>query len=676
MIRQIILCLIVLFLSVNVAPAQGGRRPVRVPATSPPGPVLPIGPREPLVQGDGRLLERISNLVNTVTARGTNLKSVAVVAATNLDEFKRTAQTVEEKFRNNKGNTEESAFLKKVLETVEWFAVDGFDSQQPFGYIMQTDGMTLYPIYFMSLDWKSRGGQTVLNRIGQQLPDGRYIARQDIFPWPPGNLYIHQRNGWTFITTEFQLQTLPDDPTVFLQGLDKKSLVTARFDFYNMPQLATNIGFSIAKANTVARAENEFDKAGIRLWLEHLWVLSEQIDFLELTLFYDEQKNDFVFEQREFVRPNTERQRLLHQRSNIVSPFHGFYRPDRAIYAAHVAQPLTESQYDNLKIILDETLGKVLLTEEVRQTWKQITQWQQPAQPPQPERPARWNRPNRGPAVVAPPTPVAEPDASTKLAELLARVPLESAEESPPKPTSDWPDAKQVEAIVRQIAVCYYSALLGAIRNEYFDGAMTISISDGFLGAYGVAEGQEIRKVFDAVTATLAEQFPKVYAERVRKDYAEVEGFRLTDVALRLDDLFPDAWWMQFVPEYVRQQPGIRIVFGIHNNALCIAVGPSSLTEQRLRTALNETAKPQRVDDQFLIFSAYELGQAIGDSNRLDRLSDLRAILADANPATKASAVTTFTNTSKTQTLRVSGFLAPSLWQMREYLRTTTGSRQ
>ncbi len=687
--HRILLFLIVILLFVDVASAQWGRRVIRRPPPQEQGPGLPFGPREPLVQGDGRLLQRVFNVVNLFTEGGTELKPVAVFSLASFDEFKRTTLIVAEKIRLNKGSTEDPVFLKTVLSVYEQIVARGFDTQQPLGCILQTDGIIFYPLFFTPLNLESQPGQSILNRIAQPTPDGRYVVRQDVFRWPFGNLYIRQFNGWAFIASEQQLNALPEDPTTLLQGLDKECLIAARFDLFNMPRLATGAALSLGEMNGVAQAQTELEKAQIRLGIGYLRSLSEQADFLEYSLSYDEPNNDFIVEQREIVRPNTERQRLLQQRRDAVSPFHGFYHPDHAILASHVAMPLTRSQQENLEIILNETLGKTLLTEEERQELQQVLQpppkqqrrpkpvAQQPAQQQAIQQPQRKEE--------APTAKTANPDASARLAELLAMVPPEElANQEPPQnleplptladddlPSGDLTDSQKLETIVRRIAVCYYLALLGSVRNGYLDGATTFSVEDGFMGAYNIVEGKAFRKAFDDLMTTLAEKYPKVYTEKVRKDYAESGGFSLTDISLRLDDLFSDAWWLPFVPEGARQRE-TRIVLGVRDDAVCFAVGKENLPEQRLRAAIAGTVESRPIDDMFFVFSAYELGQAISISGNPDHLPRFKSMFANGNPAARAYAVSTFTDTTKVLTLRISGLMTPSLWRMRENFRAAT----
>ena len=679
--HRIILYLMVFFLLADIVSAQGLRRlPGRPPAPEPrsapqPAPTPrqgpPIGPREPLYQGDGRLMERVLNLVNVATSGGTQFKSVAFFAVASFDDLKRMAQTVTEKVRLNKEITEEPVFLNALLDALEQMGDQGFDTKQPLGCMLQTDGIILYPFVFVPLDLESQAGRSILNRIGQRLPDGRYVVRQDVVRWPFGNLFIRPHNGWMFIATEMQLGALPPDPRTLFRGTDKENLFTARLDLYNMPLLATNTALSLGETHAVAQAVTELERASTRLWFGYLRSLTELADFLELTLTYDEQANEFILKQRESVRPNLERHDLLRQRRDMVSPFHGFYHPEKAIFASHIAMPLTKPLQDNLETILDETFGKSVLSEEERGKLK-------PAD--QPQGLMRRNRPNEqpesspvvvSPPLLVPPTPPTPPpppdalDASTRLAELLAMGASETSEE----PDDNLTDAQKIEDIVRRVVTCYYRALLGAVRSGYFDGAITLSMSDGFMGAYRIVDDGAFRQAFDELMETLAEKYPGIYAEQVRKDYAELQGFRLTDVVLRLDDLFPDAWWMQYVPQGVRQQPGVRIVFGARRDAVCFAVGLAEMPEQRLRKALAETTTPQRTDDLFFNFSAYQLGRAIAESDKQGPLPEIRAVFANSDPTTKAYFVSGFSDTSKTITYRINALMIPSLWQVRENIR-------
>ena len=185
---RVILFLIVFVLFADIVSAQGGRRnvgrpsastPPQAPLTPRPGP--PIGPREPLYQGDGRLMERVFNLVNVATSGSTPFKPVAVFYLTNVDECKQTAQVVAEKVRRSKGDTGGPVFLDTLLAAFDRFADNGFDTRQPFGYVLFTDGITFYPLVFMPLDLTSQVGQSVLNHIAQRLPDGRDVLRPEVY---------------------------------------------------------------------------------------------------------------------------------------------------------------------------------------------------------------------------------------------------------------------------------------------------------------------------------------------------------------------------------------------------------------------------------------------------------------------------------------------------------------
>jgi len=356
-------------LSIESAPAQLLRRQLeRIPGF-PGEQVHRVGPalrQEPIVQGDGRAAERVMNIIGRFTGAETGLKPVVVVSFASFDEFRRVIDIVARQIRLDKGSTDEPVLLNMALNLYERVVGQGLDTSQPFGVILQTDGVLFYPLVFTPLHLDSKMGQSFQSEYAEQLPDGRYALRQEVFRWPLGRLYIQEHNGWAFIAPESLLNTLPDDPTTLLQGLDREALMAARFDLQNMPALPTKTVLTLGEMNAVAQAETEIDKALARLGIGYIRSLAEQADFLEYTLSYDEGQNEYVFTQTEVVKPNTERAKLLQERRDVTSPFTGFYHPDGAILASHFAMTLTQSQQTQLEIILDETIGKHLLTEEER----------------------------------------------------------------------------------------------------------------------------------------------------------------------------------------------------------------------------------------------------------------------------------------------------------------------
>lgn len=690
----LLLTLLVLMPLGDTVFAQRLRRPFRRPA------------RTPVVRGDGRLLERARDIVNLFTESGTELRPVATVSLASFEQFQHVARTVARQIRLERGSTEEPAVLEAFLAVYEGIVARGFDTRQPIGLILQTDGILFYPLLFTSLHLDGDFGRRLQQDYVEQLPDGRSVLRRDVFRWPLGPLFVQRHNGWVFIATEAQLDALPDDPTVLLRGLDREHLFAARFDLRNMPKLSTRALLSFGEMSAVAQAETELDKAAVRLGIGHLRSLAEQTDLLEYTLSYDEANNDYVFRQREDIRPNTERARLFQERRDAVSPFHGFYRPEGAVLASHLVMPLTASQREQLEIILDETVGRHLLTEEERAELRE-----RPASDPAPaaSKPSRRrigtridsfaaaNTPDPVSAArpAAAPAPVSEPsepvDPRDRLAALLSRVPPEQLEEivspkpetpettgeSRPEPIPDlvfralpagtWTDAQKLEIVLRRIGACYYWALLGAVRGGYFDGATTCSRDCGVLGAYNIVEGRRFREAFDAVFAEVAEKFPEVHARNIRKDYAESEGFLLTELVLRPADFIGDAFWMRWIPSPWLDRE-TRLVLGVRDDAICFAVGQGDLPESRLLEAIAGTGRPQPVDELFFLFSAYELGQTLAASGDPDRFVPLKTVAAQASPNARAYAVSEFADNSKTITFRVGGLLTPSLWRFRENL--------
>ncbi|MDR1268289.1 MAG: hypothetical protein LBK82_02080 [Planctomycetaceae bacterium] len=667
---------------------------------------------EPLIQGDGRLLERVRNVVSLFTENGTELKSVAVVSFAGFDEFKRVLQITAKEIRLDKGSFEEPALLNAFLAVYGRIVGQGFDTSQPIGMILQTDGILYYPLFFTPLNLNSKLGQSLRNDYAEQLQDGRYALRQEIFNWPLGRLYVQQHNGWVFVAPEQQLKALPNDPTVLLQGLDRNHLIAAKFDLQNLPSLSTRAALTLGEMNAVAQAETELEKATARLGIGYLRSLAEQADFLEYTFSYDEEHADYVIEQKEIVKPNTERALLLQERRNAQSPFHAFYRPENAVLASHFVMNLTRSQSKELETILDESLGKKLLTEEERQELKkqleekkQLPRKRRDRQTPIPpetennsenkteketENKSERNLPN-----IVIPDSITDPN--ERLAQLLAQIPPEQIEKAmleeteaqldgntlsdieteimpdlvlSKTPESNLTDVQKLEIIFRRIGVTYYWALIGAVRSGRFDGASTCSFEQGIIGIYNLAEGKKFRKSFDAVFSDIEKEFPNVYAQNIRKDYMKSEGFVLTSISFRPGMFIKNQFLSWLIPpEYSERET--RLILGIRDDAVCFAVGSDDFPEQHLCEALAGTTKLLPVYDMFFTFSAYELGRAFAQSGRPDRLVPLKIVAANTNPNARAYAVSKFTETSKTLTLRISALLTPSLWRFRENLRET-----
>lgn len=699
------------------AEAQILRRQLRrIPAlqeSGPAGPGYRVGPRpenrgpllrEPLIQGDGRLMDRVMQVIDRAAGGDGQLKPVAVLSLASFEEFKRVLQIVAQEIRLNRGSTEEPALLNAFLSVYERIVGQGFDTRQPIGVLLQTDGVLYYPLVFTPMNLDGPMGKSFQRDYVERLPDGRLAIRQDIAKWPLGRLYVRQHNGWLFIASETQLGALPEDPTVLLQGLDRECLVAARFDLQSLPNLSTRAALSLGEAQAVAQAETELEKAWARLGVGHLRSLAEQADFLEYRFYYDEENNDYILQQEEIVKPGSERARLLQARREATSPFHGFYHPEQAILASHVVMSLTQTQREQLEIIVDESIGKHLLTDQERQSLKNVpaadqtpsrrraARRRQTAVEPEPQLAPELAQEEPEPTTT--PTPAA--DHRDRLASLLAQPSARTPEELeslmepevnfiplPEDPLSydtlperalrdipegDLTDREKMQAILREIGVCYYWALIGTVRSGSVDAALTVSQEHGVLGAYNIVEGQRFQESFDRVFAELAKKFPDVYEKRVYKDFGEWEGFRLTKVSFNLADFVTNPLLKSLMPEdWTRRET--NVILGVRDDALCFAVGQEEWPENRLMDAVEGMTERLPVYDMFFVFSAYELGRAFAVSGDPDRLRGLKAVAANADPAARAFAVSEFTDTTKVLTLRISALLTPSIWSLRENLR-------
>ncbi|MDR0871052.1 MAG: hypothetical protein LBN39_09705 [Planctomycetaceae bacterium] len=598
---------------------------------------------------DRPLLEQVQTVVNTFANQGnTALKPVAVISLASFENYKQVLQTVARQNRLNNRSTEEPALLNAFLGIYEQIVNRGFDTKQPMGLLLLTDGLLYYPLLFTPLDLDSQFGQTFLNDYAKQLPDGRYVLQPEKIHWALGQLYVQKQNGWAFIAPEGLLKSLPNDPTVLLQKLDKKHLAAAKFDLLNLPALSTRAALALGEMSAAAKAETEWDKAAARLTFGYLRSVAEQADVLEYTLSYDEQNNDYVIEQKESVKPKTERAKLLQQRRDAVSIFHGFYRPDGAVLASHLVMDLTQYQQKELEKMLYESVGRHLLP---------VNGGTRPAD-------------DRSAAVSAGQPVEKEPaDPRDKLAALLALASEEVKNEelfrraAPPPVLVASPSS-----VLQKIGTAYYWALVEAIRSGHFDGASTWSREHGLFGAFQITDGKQFGEAFDAIFAEVREKLPEFYRENIEKDFADSHGFRLTSITFNTGTVLNEAVKNPFLQSIIPadwSQRKIRLILGVRSDAVCYAFGEGSVPEGQIADALAETERAKPVDSMFFVFSGYELGQAVTAAGNPERLSRLKAIAASTDPKARAYAVSSFTDTSKTITLRISGLLTPPLWKLR-----------
>jgi hypothetical protein len=660
--RRIVLVLLSLGLCAGLlaesVSAQLIRRQLQRIPGFPSEPGYRVGPalrQERIIQGDGRAAERVMSIVGLFTGANTELKPVIILSFASFDEFRRVIQIVAQQIRLDKGSFDEPVLLNMALDIYERIVGQGFDTSQPLGVVLQTDGVLFYPILFTPLNLDSNIGRSLQKQYAEHLPDGRMVIRQEMFRWSLGRLYVQEHNGWVFIAPENLLNSLPDNPTVLLQGLDRTALMAAWFDLQNMPALSTRAVLTLGEMNAVAQAETEIDKAVARLGIRYIRSLAEQADFLEYTFSYDEAQNDYVFVQKEIVKPNTERAKLLQERRTGTSPLHGFYHPEGAVLASHFAMPLTKMQREQLVIILRESVGKHILTEEegkilenshteaeMEQIVKQIPVLSEDH--PLQQQMQNWE--------------IAEPTLPDFMWDRLASIPA---------PT-DLTDAQKLEMLFRRIGAAYYWALIGAVRSGKFDGASTCSQEHGILAAYNIIEGERFQKAFDSIFSEMKEKFPDLYEKNVQKDYAESEGFRLTSVVFRLEDFIKNPFIRSLTPPNLAERE-TRLILGVREDAVCFAIGQGLQPEKVLVQAIGETKRAKPVNDMFFVYSAHELGKAFAAAGRPECFVRLKLAALDTNPLARAYAYSQFTETTKTITVRASGLLTPSIWRLREAMR-------
>ncbi|MDR2169719.1 MAG: hypothetical protein LBP59_06225 [Planctomycetaceae bacterium] len=675
---------------------------------------------------DRRILERAMKTINLFANNGQELKPVVSFSLASFDDYKKTIRTVAEKIRQEHNNNETPVIFDGLLNLYEKFINKHFDSKQPFGLILQTDGILYYPLVFMPLNPNSSIIQQLGNEYVEKINDDRYAIKQDKIKWPLGRLYVQQHNGWIFIATEFQLDSLPDNPSSLLPKLDENvNLLTARFDLANVPKLATRAALTLAEVDAVSKAETTVEKATAKLSIGHIRTLAEQADFLQYDLAYDEKNNNYIIREIEIAKPNTEQAKLLQQRRNNASPFHAFYMPENAILASHLAFNMTKLQSEQYEIILDELIGKHILTTQERQELKskKIKQKQNKnqnlnqnlnqkiTQPDQRDRLTELlklsqnenninndkndNDKNLSPEKLAIENNVnnnVDNNIDNNIAKNIDDVylpdfPLVGGDVKNELGTK-LSDRRKLEIMIRRIGVCYYWGLLGSIRSGKFDVATTWSDDYGIIGAFKIAEGERFQNAFDLMFEDMAKEFPDVYTANVRKDYKQVCGFKLTSVTVKLADLIKESPIGFFVTKNNSGknnnnrvdnggdnggENGINILLAVRGDAVCYSICPAAdrkKQERQLEIAIEGTEKKLPVYDVFFVFSAYELGKTYAKSGNPNQFPKLKSIAANASPNAVVQAKTNFDNNSKIITIKASALLTPSIWRLRENLKS------
>ncbi|GHT21372.1 hypothetical protein FACS189419_02170 [Planctomycetales bacterium] len=579
----------------------------------------------------GQVAERVIGIINRFAGNPDNktgeLKSVVVMSFASFKEFRRIAELTAYYVRLDKGSFQKPVLLNMFLNITERIIGANFDTSQPFGVILQTDGAMLYPMVFSPLDLSSKAGQNFQKEFTEVVADPnhteirRLAVKRTVFPQILGRLYVQVHNGWMFIATERQLNALPDDPTVLLQGLDKKCLAAARFDLQNMPSITVGTGLTLAEIKATGEAENDLEKAKSRLLLGYLRSLAAQADFLEYTFSFDEEHNDYVLEQKEIVKPKTERAKLLQERREAKSVLHGFYYPEHAVLASHIVMPLTKLQQDQLVIILDEMSKRLSPSGEKKK------------------------------------------DAGEKENGNLTDANSAAGEQNSAEQDSVNAVAqKPIEKLFAKTASAYYAALIGAVCSGKLDGATTVSQEHGILGAYNISDGKKFQETFDGIFDSFQKEFPDFYAENVERNYAESDGFRLTRVSFAPRDFIKNPFINFLIPPEIADRE-TRLIFGVRDDYVCFAAGQGIKPEKELVAAIGKMNTALPVQDLFFFYSGYELGQVFAVSGNPNRLARLKAVAADTNPAARAFAVSKFTDDTKVLTFRISGLLTPSLWR-------------
>ncbi len=123
--------------------------------------------------------------------------------------------------------------------------LEGLDTKRPWGIVLNTDGTSFQPIAFLPVKDVKKLLAATAGLIGpvDERPDG--ILQIEALNQ---TLYLKETNGWLFIgQTAASLTDVPNDPTSWLDGLDKKYEIGLKLYVHNIPEMFRSLAIDSLK---------------------------------------------------------------------------------------------------------------------------------------------------------------------------------------------------------------------------------------------------------------------------------------------------------------------------------------------------------------------------------------------------------------------------------------------
>ena len=205
----------------------------------------------------------------------------------------------------------------------------GTDSKKPLGFVLFATDEEFLPVVFLPVgDLNKLTGQysmidSVLSEYLEEVSPGKYLLATGSI-----DLVLEQKKNWLILYPESHPKLAVADPSVFLNGLDKKYLLAIEVNFENTPkelvlQLISVAEMMMSMLNPEAAGQFATAKEQVELLLDEGKSLLEGFNV-------DPKTGDITIEVAMEVKPNGTLAQGIKSQKDGKTNFSGFYRPEQA----------------------------------------------------------------------------------------------------------------------------------------------------------------------------------------------------------------------------------------------------------------------------------------------------------------------------------------------------------
>ncbi|MCL2303999.1 MAG: hypothetical protein FWC43_01495 [Planctomycetaceae bacterium] len=210
-------------------------------------------------------------------------------------------------------------------------ALPGVDNKKPLGFVLFATDEEFLPVVFLPIGDLSKLTavfpiiDSLLSQNLEEVSPGKYSFSG------PVELILEQKKNWLILYPESHPKLAAADPSVFLNGLDKKYLLAFHLNFENMPkelvlQMVSLGEMMVSMFNPDAASQFATVKEQVELLLNEGKYVLEGMNI-------DPKTGDISAEVVMEVKPNGTFAEALKYQKDGKTNFIGFYRPEQAAAA-------------------------------------------------------------------------------------------------------------------------------------------------------------------------------------------------------------------------------------------------------------------------------------------------------------------------------------------------------